>query len=71
MLNFNPYNILAGLVFGILGMASISYGKKLGLWKPVVIGIGLSVYPYFTSNVWATWIIGIALLVTLWFHHDE
>ncbi|MFT3992194.1 MAG: hypothetical protein QM680_12370 [Luteolibacter sp.] len=70
-MSFNPYNILAGLVFGTIGMASVSYGKKLDLWKPVVIGILLMGYPYFVENVWLMWGIGAGLLVLLWFHHDE
>lgn len=40
-------------------------------WKPRVIGVALMVYPYFFTNAWLLWGIGIGLLVTLWFHHDE
>ncbi len=28
-------------------------------------------YSYFTPWAWLTWTIGIALVVLLWFHHDE
>jgi len=69
--NFNPYNILAGLIFGMLGMASFSYGKSLDRWKPRVIGVALMFYSYLTPNIWLTWGIGLGLVVTLWFHHDE
>ncbi|MGC4016054.1 MAG: hypothetical protein QM755_16230 [Luteolibacter sp.] len=41
------------------------------LWKPKVIGLLLMGYPYFVSNVWAVWGVGVALCVLLWFHHDE
>lgn len=70
-LYFNVYNLLAGIIFGILGMGALSYGRKLELWKPQVIGLVLMGYSYFVSNVWLVWGIGVALLVTLWFHHDE
>ncbi len=69
--SFNPYNILAGLIFGTLGWGAFIYGRKLDLWKPRVIGVALMVYPYFFSNSWLLWGTGIGLLVTLWFHHDE
>lgn len=71
MFSFNPYNILAGLVFGTIGLGAVRYGKQLELWKPAVIGVALMVYPYFFDNPWLLWGIGIGLLVVLWFHHDE
>jgi hypothetical protein len=68
---FNGYNLLAGLIFGTIGWGALSYGRKLDLWKPIAIGLALMIYPYFFSNPWLMWGIGVALLVTLWFHHDE
>ncbi|MBG7609199.1 MAG: hypothetical protein IZT59_14400 [Verrucomicrobia bacterium] len=68
---FSPYNILAAFIFGSIGWGAWRYGRKLDLWKPVVIGLALMVYPYFIYNAWLLWGIGVALLVTLWFHHDE
>lgn len=69
--HFNAYNILAGIIFGTIGMGSVSYGRKLELWKPQAIGWVLMAYSYLVSNVWLVWLIGVGLLVTLWFHHDE
>jgi len=71
LFNFNPYNLLAGLIFGTLGLGAFSYGKKLDLWQPRVIGVGLMVYPYLISNAWLLWGVGIGLLGLLWFYHDE
>ena len=55
----------------MLGWGAFNYGRKLELWKPRVIGLALMLYPYFFWNAWLLWGIGTALLVTLWFHHDE
>jgi hypothetical protein len=71
MLQFNLPNLIAGLLFSIIGMSALSYGRKLKLWKPSVIGAVLMLYPYVVWNIWLLWIIGCGLLVTLWFHHDE
>ncbi|MDP3851243.1 MAG: hypothetical protein Q8Q59_12115 [Luteolibacter sp.] len=71
MLNFNPYNLLAGFVFGTLGWGAFSYGKKLDLWQPRVIGLALMIYPYFITNDWLLWGAGVGLLVLLWFYHHE
>ena len=69
--NFDPYNILAGIIFGTLGLGAFSYGKKLDRWQPVTIGLTLMIYPYFFSTNWLVWGIGVGLLVLLWFYHDE
>jgi len=71
MFNFNAYTILAGIIFGTIGMGALNYGRKLELWQPIVIGLTLMIYPYFFSNVWLTWGIGCILCVVLWFYHDE
>jgi len=71
LLNFNPYNILAGLVFGAIGWGAFAYGKKLDLWQPRAIGVALMVYPYFFSNAWVLWGAGVGLMVALWFYHGE
>jgi hypothetical protein len=69
--NFDPYNLLAGLIFGTLGLGAFSYGKKLELWQPITLGLCLMIYPYLFSNPWLVWGIGVGLLVLLWFYHDE
>lgn len=69
-LNFDPYNILAGFIFGMIGWGAYRFGRQLERWKPVTIGLALMIYPYFFSNAWLLWGTGIALLVTLGFHHD-
>jgi len=70
-MDFSPYNLLAGFIFGTLGLGAYSYGKKLKLWQPRVIGLSLILYPYFVSISWLLWGIGVGLLVLLWFYHHE
>jgi hypothetical protein len=71
MFTLNPYSILAGFIFSTIGLGAFSYGRKLELWQPRVIGLALMVYPYFTSNEWLLWGVGVGLLVLLWFYHHE
>jgi hypothetical protein len=70
-MDFSPYNLLAGFIFGTLGWGAFSYGRKLDLWQPRAIGLGLMIYPYFITNRYLLWGTGVALLVLLWFFHDE
>lgn len=71
MINLNPYNILAGFVFGTIGWGAFMYGRKLERWQPRLIGVGLMIYPYFFNNGWSLWGIGVGLLVLLGFFHSE
>ena len=67
---FNWTNLIAGLVFGTIGMVAFMYGKKEKNYRPLSIGIALMVYPMFISNtVWSI-VIGIALTAALYFWRE-
>jgi hypothetical protein len=68
---FQPYNLLAGLIFGLIGWGAVRYGRALGYWKPVAIGFALMGFPYFIGNPWLLWGTGVALLVLLWFNRAD
>lgn len=70
-MDFSPYNLLAGFIFGTLGWGAFRYGKQLDLWQPRAIGLALMIYPYFIGQKFLLWGVGIALLVLLWFFHHE
>ncbi|MGH8048532.1 MAG: hypothetical protein ACREKL_14930 [Chthoniobacterales bacterium] len=69
-MNLDPENLLAGFIFGAVGLAAFIYGKKMALWKTMGIGIVLMIYPYFTANAWATTIIGALLTAALFVFRD-
>jgi len=50
MLNLSAANLIGGFVFGSIGFVAFIYGKRMNLWKPMFLGIGLMIYPYFVSN---------------------
>ena len=70
-MSFDPYNLLASIIFSTLGFGAVTYGKKLELWQPVAIGVCLIVYPYLVSNLWLLWGIGSGLRLLLGVYHDE
>lgn len=45
--NFSLANIVAGFIFGAIGLGAFIYGKKMALVRPMAIGIVLMMYPYF------------------------
>jgi hypothetical protein len=50
MLNLSAANLIGGLVFGSIGFVAFIYGKRMDLWKPMLLGLALMIYPYFISN---------------------
>ena len=70
MLNFSAANLIGGFVFGSIGFVAFVYGKRMNLWKPMLLGIALMVYPYFVSNDAAMLIIGIVGSSALFFFRD-
>jgi hypothetical protein len=66
-----PINLVAYLIFGVVGFCAFNYGRKLQLWKPIAIGLALMLYGIFSSSPWWQWGGGTALCILLWFHHDE
>ena len=50
MLNLSAANLIGGFVLGSIGFVAFIYGKRMNLWKPMLLGIALMVYPYFVSN---------------------
>ena len=60
-----PAELFGLIIFCIVGFAAFRYGKKAALWKPMVIGVVLMVYPYFVSQTWILYTIGGALCLAL------
>ena len=50
MLNLSTANLIGGFVFGSIGFVAFIYGKRMNLWRPMLLGIALMVYPYFISD---------------------
>lgn len=56
---------IAGFVFGSVGLVAFVYGKRMTLWRPMLTGIALMVFPYFTSDIIVTCAIGVVLCASL------
>jgi hypothetical protein len=50
MFNLSAVNLIGGCIFGSIGFVAFVYGKRMNLWKPMLLGIALMVYPYFISD---------------------
>ena len=66
----NWWNILGGIIFGIIGWFAFLHGKREKSWRPMVIGIALMVYPYFVPNTLLAFAVGISLTAALFFWRE-
>jgi dolichol kinase len=62
-LNFSFSALMASLIFGIFGMYLFKLARKRSHGLLIGISVALMVYPYFVTNVFLTWAIGIVLTV--------
>ena len=63
----SPAALFAMLLFGLIGLAAFRYGRKNGSLNPMLLGVGLIVYPYFVSSTWWLYAIGGGLCAGLYF----
>jgi hypothetical protein len=66
----NPAALFASMLFGAVGLGAFVYGKKLALWKPMVIGAVLMAYPYFMDRTWLIYLVGCALCLGLYLFRE-
>jgi hypothetical protein len=70
MLQFDAANLIGGFVFGSIGFVAFVYGKRMHLWKMMLAGLALTIFPYFVENMSILYIIGVAGTLALFFLRD-
>jgi len=68
--DFSTAKIFAWIIFGAIGFAVFLYGKKNKSFRPMIIGVALMVYPYFISGTFLLYLVGILLIVALYFWRE-
>ena len=67
---FSGANLLGGLIFGSIGFVAFIYGKRMHVWKPMLVGIALMAYPYFVENDIVLFAIGLVGTAVLFLFRD-
>lgn len=62
----SPAALLGSLLFGAIGFIAFVYGRKMALWKPMVLGVILMAYPYLVPQPWLIYVVGGALCFGLY-----
>jgi hypothetical protein len=58
--------LFSSLMVSLIGMGFISYGKKQHRPPQLILGVVLTVFPYFVSGVWPLWLSATALVLLTW-----
>lgn len=59
--------LIWGMIFGVIGLAYFTYGKKQQAIVPLLVGIALFIIPYLISNVYILVLVGAILVITPYF----
>ncbi len=59
--------LFIGMIAGAIGTGYFIYGKKQQKFVPMMAGVMLGIYPFFTTNPWLLILIGAALMAAPFF----
>jgi hypothetical protein len=59
MFGLSAANLIGNLLFSSVGFVAFIYGKRMNLWKLMLCGLALMIYPYFIADTAAMYAIGI------------
>ena len=66
-MNLSASNIIAGLIFSLIGLWLVRVGKREAHFTKMLIGVALMAYSYFTQTALQSWGIGAALCAAAYF----
>lgn len=70
MFGLGGASLVGGLLFGSIGFVAFVYGKRMNLWKMMICGLLLMIYPYFIENMAISFGIGALGTAALFFLRD-
>lgn len=65
-MNLNPSYLMLSMLFSSFGVGYFIYGKKQGKPLVLLVGIALSVYTFFVSDLTLICVVGVALMALPW-----
>jgi hypothetical protein len=67
---FTAANLFGQILFGAIGLAAFIYGKKQSSFRAMILGVAIMAYPYFVTETWLLYTIGIVLTALLFVWRD-
>ena len=70
MFGLSAANLIGNLLFSSIGFVGFIYGKRMNLWKLMLCGLALMIYPYFVADTVIMYTIGALGTMGLFFLRD-
>ena len=70
MMEMDSGLLMASMLFGLIGMGMLMYGKRSGRLVPIAAGVGMMAIPCFLPNLIAQCIVCTALAASPWVIRD-
>jgi len=70
MFGLSGASFVGNLIFGSIGFVAFVYGKRMSLWKMMLCGLALMVFPYFVEDMTVLFALGAIGTVALFFLRD-
>ena len=67
MFGLSAASLIGNLLFGSIGFVAFVYGKRMHLWKLMLGGLALMIFPYFIADTVLMYLIGTTATATLFF----
>jgi hypothetical protein len=70
MFDLSWQNLIGNLLFSSIGFVAFVYGKRMNLWKMMIGGLALMIYPYFIESISMLYLAGAVGTAALFFLRD-
>lgn len=67
---FSGALLVGSVLFSSIGFIAFIYGKRMSVWKPMLLGLVLMAYPYFIEDTLTLFAIGVVLCAALFLFRD-
>lgn len=67
---FSGALLVGNLLFSSVGFVAFIYGKRMNVWRPMLIGLALMAYPYFIYDTLVLFGIGAVLCASLFLFRE-
>ena len=58
MFGLSTANLIGNLLFSSIGFVAFIYGKRMNVWKVMLCGLALMIFPYFVGDTAIMYVIG-------------
>jgi hypothetical protein len=70
MFGLSMANLIGNLLFSSIGFVAFIYGKRMNVWKVMLCGLVLMIFPYFVGDTGTMYAIGTVGTAALFFLRD-